>query len=165
MMTVLWNALFSKNILNEGTSISEDNSSDSELAAKVNKSILKLYGQFLSDDGLWVDYEGMKSSPLFQDFVKEAQKLVRVNLENLTETERKALFLNVYNSLVIHGQVQLGVPASTFQRLSFFQRTAYRIGPHVFSLDDIEHGLLRGRWYATQICQLELKVRVCVCER
>lgn len=26
----------------------------------------------------------------------------------------------------------------------FWQRYAYRIGPHVFSLDDMEHGILRG---------------------
>lgn len=64
-----------------------------------------------------------------------------MNLEQLTEDERKAFFLNIYNALVIHGYTQHGLPKD---KVGFYRRTSYRIGGQVYSLDDIEHGVLRG---------------------
>lgn len=54
-----------------------------------------------------------------------------------------AFWINVYNALTIHGAVAAGVKKSVLDVKGFFRRTAYRIGPWVFSLDAIEHGLLR----------------------
>ena len=54
-----------------------------------------------------------------------------------------AFWINIYNALIIHGAVACGVKKSVNEVSGFFGRTAYRIGPWVFSLDVIEHGLLR----------------------
>jgi hypothetical protein len=67
-----------------------------------------------------------------------------VHLNKLTEIERKAFFLNIYNALVIHGYISIGIPHDFLSRTSFYQRTAYQIGNNNYSLDDIEHGILRG---------------------
>lgn len=53
---------------------------------------------------------------------------------------------DAYNTLTIHGVIsQNELPESVLKVKQFWRTTAYRIGGHVFSLDDIEHGILRGR--------------------
>ena len=37
-----------------------------------------------------------------------------------------------------------GIPDSVLEISRFWRRTAYNIGGYIFSLDDIEHGILRG---------------------
>ena len=54
-----------------------------------------------------------------------------------------AFWINIYNALTIHGAIAAGVKKSVLEAKGFFRHTAYRIGPWVFSLDAIEHGLLR----------------------
>jgi hypothetical protein len=55
-----------------------------------------------------------------------------------------SFFINLYNALVIHGFVVIGPPMNLYQRLFFYNHTLYGIGGHVYSLSDIEHGILRG---------------------
>jgi len=115
-----------------------------ELSRNINKSILNLYSAFLSEDGKYVDYLGMSKSKEYQEFVAETHKLPQIDLDQLSEDERKTFFLNIYNSIVIHGYIQCGVPASSSKKILFYQKTSYKIGPYEYSLDDIEHGILRG---------------------
>ncbi len=52
---------------------------------------------------------------------------------------------DVYNSLTIHGLATAEVlPSSVLEVEQFWRRTAYIIGGLIYSLDDIEHGVLRG---------------------
>jgi len=119
-------------------------SNGAELARNLNKLILNLYSSFLSEDGKYVDYLGMSKSKEYQEFVSETFKLPKINLDQLTDDERKAFFLNIYNSIVIQGYIQCGVPTSSSKKTLFYQKSSYKIGPYEFSLDDIEHGILRG---------------------
>ena len=51
----------------------------------------------------------------------------------------------MYNALTIHGlAVAERLPGSVLEVGQFWSRTAYLIGGLVYSLDDIEHGVLRG---------------------
>jgi len=50
----------------------------------------------------------------------------------------------MYNVLMIHGHISRGVPHGTWQKTNFFRETSYQIGPNIYSLDVIEHGILRG---------------------
>lgn len=38
-----------------------------------------------------------------------------------------------------------GVPGNTISRIKFYTELGYYVGPHFYSLNDIEHGLLRGK--------------------
>ena len=58
--------------------------------------------------------------------------------------ERLAFWINVYNSLVVHQVLASGVPGSVLEMPGFFDREGYEIGGRRFSLDQIEHGILRG---------------------
>jgi len=130
---------------NATTESSVETLTSNQLASHMNHSILQLFGKFLSEDGKIVDYRGMKQSAEFLQFVQLTYRLTQADLlDELNDAEKKCLFLNLYNALVIHGYLIRGVPHSGGERLKFYQTVSYRIGQHVFSLDDIEHGVLRG---------------------
>ena len=76
-----------------------------ELGEEMRKMIKKLYGKFLNDTGTKVDYSGMKNSKEFQDYEKMATQLQRTDISQLPENGRIAFFINIYNALIIHGQV------------------------------------------------------------
>ena len=95
------------------------------------------------DDGKYVSLVAVRADPEFVAFESGCAALTSVNLELLTVPERTAFLLNVYNTLTLHGHVVRGPPRSFFARLFFFKQVSYQIGAHVYSLDDIEHGLLR----------------------
>lgn len=60
------------------------------------------------------------------------------------DSELKCFFLNLYNVMMIHALiVQNGFPSALFGRSSFFSNIVYSIGPYLFSLNDVEHGVLR----------------------
>ena len=46
--------------------------------------------------------------------------------------------------MVIHAIVELGVVSSVREVPNFYEVAAYQIGDFIFSLDDIEHGILRA---------------------
>ncbi|KNC48485.1 glutaredoxin [Thecamonas trahens ATCC 50062] len=118
------------------------------LARRINGAVLTLYADHLSDDGRQVDYASMRASTAFGQYVAEVARLadeVTVDqLCDLTDDQVKATFINLYNAIVIHATVVRGAPGDMAQRTSFFAQSAYRIGGELLSLDDIEHGVLRG---------------------
>lgn len=57
---------------------------------------------------------------------------------------RLAFWLNVFNLLCLHGVVAHQVTSSLRDVKDFFNRTGYLIGGFSLTLDEIEHGILRG---------------------
>ena len=54
--------------------------------------------------------------------------------------------IDVYNTLTVHAlAVLVREEATVLQLEKFWQMNAYQIGSFIFSLDDIEHGVLRGK--------------------
>eukprot|EP00941_MAST-03F_sp_MAST-3F-sp1_P003626 g3626.t1 len=135
------------------------------IAERLRISILKMYDSFLSEDGNAVDYAALSVSKEFREFKYGTAPLLQlVDLDELVKNRNLciAFFLNVYNALVVHGLIETSpkqnkagetndsTPStpkkkqSVLSRLQFFRKTAYNIGGHSFSCDDIEHGVLRG---------------------
>lgn len=71
------------------------------------------------------------------------QDLQRVNICELSENEKLAFFLNLYNAMVIHAVISVGSPEGVIDRRSFFNDFLYLIGGHPYSLAIIENGILR----------------------
>ncbi|XP_054471872.1 uncharacterized protein zgc:152951 isoform X2 [Anoplopoma fimbria] len=115
-----------------------------ELSLLVRELILKLFSDHLSADGKSVDYKGMSGNPAFERYCELAIQLQRVELLSLSREEKLAFFINIYNALVIHGYLRLGAPTNMWQRYRFFNYVSYLIGGEVFTLQDIENGVLRG---------------------
>lgn len=115
-----------------------------ELSLLVRELILKLFSEHLSADGKTVDYKGMSVNPAFERYCELAIQLQRVELLSLSREEKLAFFINIYNALVIHGYLRLGAPTNMWQRYRFYNYVSYLIGGEVFTLQDIENGVLRG---------------------
>jgi len=114
-----------------------------EVSRDLRRRMLRLKGEFLSDDGSRVDYGGMRASPAFAEFAEATAELQVVDPSALPPDERKAFFINIYNIIIIHATVALGAPRTGGDRLKFFAGAMYDIGGHIYSADDVEHGVLR----------------------
>ena len=89
------------------------------MAQDIRRIVLKLFSNFLSDSGKTVDYQGMGSSPLWVKFKEMATQLQRVDIEKLSNDEKLAFFINIYNVLVIHATVEKGVPTNNLSRYKY----------------------------------------------
>jgi len=116
-----------------------------EMAAELKSTMTTMRVAFFDMGTGRVAYERMRQSEIYQDFLKLSNNLKTMNLEVLTRREERiAFWINLYNVIVIHGVIALGLRDSVKEVWNFFRRVYYQIGNHTFSPDDIEHGILRG---------------------
>ncbi|MDT8444630.1 MAG: glycoside hydrolase family 15 protein [Desulfuromonadales bacterium] len=136
--------LFAKRyILNEGEATQK--TPVEKLAGELKHLMNLLRGAFFKTDAGRIAYEEMAGSELYQRYARKSRELQEFDLEMLkAKTERIAFWVNLYNVLVIHGVIELGIRDSVKEVTRFFRRIGYRIGGMEFTADDIEHGILRG---------------------
>lgn len=114
-----------------------------ELSRVMQKLIKRVKGEFAM--GEFIDYCSLRSSELFNEFQTAASQLSLIDLDSFNDSQSKAFFINVYNTLTLHGVLSVDpLPDSVLKVKKFWNTTCYRIGEHVYSLDDIEHGILRA---------------------
>jgi len=109
---------------------------------ELRRRIEEIYNQFITLDG--VDYESIAISEAWEEYILASAELQVVNLFHLSNQEKKVFFINIYNMLTIHGIIEHGSPNNMFRRNWFFSSISYNIGGHRYTLNDIEHGILRG---------------------
>jgi hypothetical protein len=115
-----------------------------ETAEALQRCLLRALGRHAGPDGR-VDYTEIRASVDFAGVLEASRRLAGVDLARLdTRAARLAFWINVYNALAIHAAIALGLRRSVWEVLNFFGRLAYRIGGATFTLDEIEHGVLRG---------------------
>jgi len=104
-----------------------------------------LKARFIDVEGGTVHYKGIQGSQEFEGYKKLTRGLRSFNLESLKNRgQRLAFWINIYNTGVIHGVIELGLERSVKEFSRFFDRITYEIGGYRFSLNQIEHGILRG---------------------
>ena len=91
-----------------------------------------------------MDYRGISGSAEFERYVKLTTELQRVDIAGSSREEKLSFFINIYNALVIHANIVRGPPSNLWQRYKFFNTMQYIIGGQVYSLQDIENGVLRA---------------------
>ncbi len=112
-------------------------------AERLQTAMLAALGAHTGADGR-VRYARLAASEAFAAAEAAARALAGARLDALADRgARLAFWINVYNALVLHGIVRLGVRTSVRRVWNFFGRVRYRVGGHVLSLDDVEHGVLR----------------------
>ena len=89
------------------------------------------------------DYARFAESPEFDELRVAARALADFDCAGLHIGLRLAFWLNVYNGLVLHAVVARRAFSGVRAVGDFFTASQYMVGGHVFSLDEIEHGLLR----------------------
>mmetsp|Transcript_13118 Transcript_13118/g.22210 ORF Transcript_13118/g.22210 Transcript_13118/m.22210 type:complete len:322 (+) Transcript_13118:162-1127(+) len=120
-----------------------------KVALALQMKMLALQGEFLTDDGSGVDYKALQLSDMFAEYKDMARELQKVDLSGLETDERKCFFLNLYNALIIHGISARAdwvnaPPSSPLDIPDFWSDTSYQISGYSFTLDEMEHGILRG---------------------
>mmetsp|Transcript_26795 Transcript_26795/g.39740 ORF Transcript_26795/g.39740 Transcript_26795/m.39740 type:complete len:303 (-) Transcript_26795:119-1027(-) len=117
-----------------------------DLVTQMRRTILGIKSDHMNELGTSVDYTGIRSSPKFAEYLDIVRQLKTVDERQMPTLERKAFFINVYNSLVIHALVNglIKHDSSFFSRLRMYATASYNIGGRVYSLNDIENGILRG---------------------
>jgi hypothetical protein len=130
-------------VLNSGDKMCQVSSS--ELAGALMRSIRTLRDAFYDTSRGLVDYQALKESDEYQAYRVLTSGLRDFDLRRLVGRRQKLSFwVNLYNSTVVDGIVSLGIKQTVQEAPEFFSRLKYIIGGHLFSADDIEHGILRG---------------------
>jgi hypothetical protein len=137
-------------ILNDGTELPTIDPEN--IAGELMRTIRMLKDEFYDTARGLVDYGSLKDSPEFKQYRILTNGLREFRPSCLTgRKEKLAFWTNLYNTIVIDGIVTLGIKQSVKEVPGFFRRVKYTIGPHLFSADDIEHGILRGNvrpWFS-----------------
>eukprot|EP00009_Paramoeba_aestuarina_P017313 CAMPEP_0201542266 /NCGR_PEP_ID=MMETSP0161_2-20130828/71940_1 /ASSEMBLY_ACC=CAM_ASM_000251 /TAXON_ID=180227 /ORGANISM="Neoparamoeba aestuarina, Strain SoJaBio B1-5/56/2" /LENGTH=480 /DNA_ID=CAMNT_0047949897 /DNA_START=796 /DNA_END=2238 /DNA_ORIENTATION=- len=99
----------------------------------------------MQDDGISVNFQAIKQSSALDEFCVAASELHKIKLDKLSQGERIAFFVNIYNTLLIHAYTEVGCfPTSRLDYDYICQFAKYSISGMMFSLNDILNGILRG---------------------
>ncbi len=116
-----------------------------EISTQLKILLNTLQGAFFNTEEGKVNYQEMKRSKSFQEYLELTKRLNNFNPFILKDDDqKKAFWINIYNILIIHGVIELEVQRSVMEIVNFFRRIGYFIGGLFFSPDDIEHGILRS---------------------
>ncbi len=130
-------------VLNDGEA--QQDIPPKEIAVRLKDTMNILRGAFFDTSRGRVAYERMRKSEVYREYVELSYTLKKMDLDDLlSRDEQLAFWINVYNVIVIHGVIELGVRDSVKEVRNFFRRIQYQIGHMFFTPDDIEHGILRG---------------------
>jgi len=104
-----------------------------------------LKAKFIDAERGAVRYKSIRGSEEFERYKDLTRGLRSFDLRSLKDRgPRLAFWTNIYNTAVIHGVIELGLERSVKEYPGFFDRITYEIGGFRFSLNEMEHGLLRG---------------------
>ena len=114
------------------------------VAEALQRGMLGAIGSFTRPDGR-LDYAALRASAVWVAAAARAGALQSLSLGDLAGRQpRLAFWINVYNAMVFHGIVALGIRRTVREMRGFFARVAYRVGGFTLTADDVEHGILRG---------------------
>ncbi len=112
-----------------------------ELAARLDNLYHRFYNEALHE----FDYLACEHSREFAHYIDTVEKLAAFDPEQLEDDDtRLAFWLNLYNGLAIHDIIHNNIGDSINSCKTFFTKNGYKLTEGVYSLDDIEHGILRS---------------------
>lgn len=122
-----------------------------ELSQQIKQSVNQFKRLAMDSTGRKVDYSKLSTHPSYLDYVRQlVPRLRHFNLSLLASRESATAFwINLYNALVIHAvieyRIRKSISAGGFaSQVRFFRQASYQVGGFRFSLEDIEHGILRA---------------------
>lgn len=65
------------------------------LANELQRTMLRMRGEYMSSNGKGVDYAALKESHLFSHYLQLARELAACNISELSEEEQKAFFISI----------------------------------------------------------------------
>jgi len=89
--------------------------------------------------------ENVLTTSAYRSFELQASQLQKVDLDSLDENEKVLFFVNAYNIAYVHAIIVKGLPGKNlYERTAFMRSSKYNLGGFVFSLVELEHGILRA---------------------
>ena len=89
-----------------------------------------MYGKYMAENGEYIDYNALAKSQEFSEYSSLSESLENIDTTlSMSEAEKKAFFINVYNSLLIHAITRLGAPADLLSRLRLYSVASYSESP------------------------------------
>jgi len=113
----------------------------------------------ISNDEGQIDYTAGKHHPLYPIFEEATCALQKVELKQMNDKEKKAFGINLYNLMIKYAFIKVGAGDSDYNRLIFFNRVSFRVGPHTYNFQDWENGFLRGNRKAPYAMSLQFSAK------
>ncbi|BAT90541.1 hypothetical protein VIGAN_06180200 [Vigna angularis var. angularis] len=85
------------------------------------------------------------SIPLLRKLRILMSNLQTVDLKSLTNQQKLAFWINVYNACIMHGFIQYGVPSTPEKLLALMNKATLNVGGNLINAQAIEHFILRKR--------------------
>lgn len=125
--------------------------SNAEIASQLKHAVNRFKQDAMDSSGMVVNYAKIEHSPEFKHFTEDLLPQLH-HFDHSTNNDPKAaasFWINLYNALVIHAIIAFKVKSSVNENgfggmVRFFRGAAYKVGDFRFSLEDIEHGVLRN---------------------
>jgi len=118
---------------------------DQPIDIALTLAMADLKARFIDAEKGVVHYRAIRGSEKFERYKDLTKGLRSFDLRSLRERNKKlAFWINIYNTAVIHGVIELGIEKSVKEFSGYFDRVTYEIGGFRFSLNEMEHGILRG---------------------
>jgi hypothetical protein len=136
-------------VLNPG-GLPDKTQSCRQLAGELQRALKAIRAQAAWDQGRRVDYAVLKRSAAYAAYRQSCRPALRTFYPGRLATlhERLAFWINLFNALALDGLVSLGIEPRDgrgfFKALAFSRRASYQVGGQWVSLNDIQHGILRG---------------------
>lgn len=121
-----------------------------DISESLATALLRFKSEVMDERGKRIEYANLKISVAYLHYKKAvAPQFQRIDLSTFSSSsEQLAFWINLYNSLTIDAVISFGISKSVtegwFGVLRFFRQAAYNVGGFRFSLEDIEHGVLRA---------------------
>ena len=130
-------------IINAGVPSNVSSEQPLDIALTLAMADLKL--RFIDAERGVVHYRAIRGSEEFERYKDLTRGLRLFDLRSLKDREQSlAFWINIYNTAVIHGVIELGLERSVKELPQFFDRVTYEIGGFRFTLNEMDHGVLRS---------------------
>lgn len=113
-----------------------------ELVEKLRTMIQGIETRATTPNG--VDYIAASEDPMFKVFEEEACELQCISMGEMEEKTKIPFSINLYNVMIKHAYIKVGIPEDSANRGAFFGGIGYDVGGYTLSFDDLEHGILRA---------------------
>lgn len=130
----------------EGSATASDDPSDDAptRVADSLRRVARIHARHVDEMTGLVDYAAVASDPEWLVFLDGLALLGRTRLSDVTPLRRRvAMLINLYNLGVATSRATVGAPRSSSERSKYFDDVRWVLGGRVYTLNDVEHGLIR----------------------
>lgn len=119
-----------------------------QLLTKLQKLLSSIEGRATGRDG--IDFLSTKNyaDPEYQMLEEGSCQLQCMDTialaSTMSDAEKTVFGIHLYNIMVRHAYIKVGVPVKASERGAFFTGVCYNVANQILSLDDVEHGILRA---------------------